>query len=579
MTSRYIHLYYSGRRIDYSNFGKKLAVISKQDIQPELNKMGAVKYAVKFNIEPLKDVHFITGNMGDMVKGDKQLVYIFSVLAIIILVIALLNYINLSTARATDRAKEVGVRKVNGALQSGLVRQFLFESFFITFIALAIAIVLMFIMLPILDSLLQIKIPFAASVYSLVGICAIVLCSSLLTGLYPAFVLSAFSPVTALKGNVKYAAKGLTLRKTITIFQFVIATVMIAGAFIMNKQINFIEHRSLGFNSRHILNISLPDDSAALLRLPSFNNALKQMSAVKGTSAGLSFSMGDGQTPKSTTLAKSNGVERNLMSNYFMIDDQFIPLLNMKLLAGRNFSKAFITDKKEGFIVNEAFVQQMGWKHPVGEKIEGFDHKGRVIGVVKNFHYSSMHNPIVPLVMIYTSSKPSSVFVKIMPDKLGQIKAAWESYFPDFPFNYNFLDDGFDATYQKDITSIRLFNYFTVLSILIACLGLYGLAYLVATQRTKEIGIRKVLGAALSQLLVLLAKDFVKLIALAAILAMPLTWFIMNKWLAGYAYHISIDGWLLVSPVLAILLIAVLVISYQTIRVAVSNPVKSLKSE
>jgi len=564
---------------DYAAFAKKLALISKNDIQPALNKQGASKYSVQFNIEPLKDVHFVTGNMGDTVKGDKQLVYIFWVLAIVILVIALLNYINLSTARATERAKEVGVRKVTGALQSSLIRQFLFESFFVTAIALVIGIGLMFIILPFLNSLLEIKISHAWASGSFWGICAVVLASSLLTGLYPAFVLSGFQPITALKSNFKHQAKGLTLRKAITVTQFVIATVMIAGAFIMNKQINFIQHSSLGFDNNQVLNVSLPDDSVALLQVPAFNNALKQLSGVKGTSVGVSFSMGNGETPKATTMASSNGVKREVVSNYFMIDDKFIPLMSMTLIAGRNLSDAMATDKKEGFIVNEAFVNQMGWKKPIGQLMEGFNNKGRVIGVVKNFHYSSMHNPIAPLVMIYNGQKSSSVFVKIAPSELKLVKAAWQNYFPDMPFNYNFLDDGFNAMYQKDITSIRLFNYFTVLSILIACLGLYGLAYLVATQRTKEIGIRKVLGAAINQVLVLLAKDFVKLVAIASVLAIPLTWLIMSKWLTSYAYHITINWWLLTLPVFMILMIAIVVISYQTIKVAVTNPVKSLKSE
>jgi putative ABC transport system permease protein len=251
----------------------------------------------------------------------------------------------------------------------------------------------------------------------------------------------------------------------------------------------------------------------------------------------------------------------------------------MKLVSGRNFSKEIATDKKEGFIVNEAFVQQVGWKNPVGQSIEGFDHKGHIIGVVKNFHYTSMHNPIAPLVMIYASMKATSILVKIDPNDLKLVQNAWHSYFPDVPFGYSFLDEAFNTTYQKDITTIRLFNYFTILSILIACLGLYGLAYLVAVQRTKEIGIRKVLGAAISQLLVLLGKDFVKVIALAAIIAIPITWLIFSKWLNSYAYHITINGWLLLMPVFAILLIAIMVISYQTIKVAVTNPVKSLKSE
>jgi len=567
------------KKIDYADFEKKLALISKQEIQPVLNKQGATKYSIKFNIEPLKDVHFIAGNMGDMVKGDKQLIYIFSVLAIIILVIALLNYINLSTARAAERAKEVGVRKVNGAIQSSLIGQFLFESVFVTSIALVIGIALMFITLPLLNSLLQIKISHPWSTGSFWVICGVVMASSLLTGLYPAFVLSTFQPITALKSNFKYQAKGLTLRKAITVTQFVIATLMIAGAFIMNKQINFIQHKSLGFNSKQVLNVSLPNDSVALLRVEPFKNAIKQLITAKGISIGVGFSINNGELPKATTFAKSNGENREVISNYFMVDDKFIPLMNMQLIAGRNFSESMATDKKEGFIVNEAFVNQMGWKKPIGQDIAGFDHKGHVIGVIKNFHYSSMHNPIAPLVMVYGAPKPVSAFVKIDPTQLNTVKTMWKTYFPDVPFSYNFLDDGFNAMYQKDITTIRLFNYFTILSILIACLGLYGLAHLIAMQRTKEIGIRKVLGAALRQILVLLAKDFVKLVALAAVLAMPLTWFIMNKWLTSYAYHITINLWSLTLPVFAILAISVAVISYQTVKVAVTNPVKSLKSE
>ncbi len=567
------------QRPNAAAFEKKLAKFSKETIQQEFNKIGATKYYVEFNTEPLANVHFSVGKLGDTPKGDKQLVYIFSLLAGVILFIALLNYINLSTARAAERAKEVGVRKVNGAVQASLVSQFLFESFFVTLIALLIAIGVSVVMLPLLNNLLQIKISFFSAGFTFLLICGLVLASSLLTGLYPAFVLSAFTPVAALKANFKHAAKGLTLRKVITVTQFVVATVMIAGAFIMNKQINFVQHRSLGYDKSQVLNVSLPDDSIALTRLPAFNNSLRQMSQVKGTSVQSGLNVDNGGQAKSTTMVTANGKKRELMSNYFSIDDQFIPLLKMQLVAGRNFSEQMITDKKEGFIVNEAFVKQLGWKQPIGQPIEGMTHKGHVVGVIRNFHYESMHNPVAPTVFVYTGPKPAAVLVKISPKYLSLVKTAWQTYFPDYPFNYEFIDTALNALYQKDVTSIRLFNYFTLLSIILACLGLYGLAHLIAVQRTKEIGIRKVLGAALNQLLVLLAKDFVKLVAIAALIAIPVTLIVMNKWLTSYAYHISINWWLLASPVLVILLISVLVISYQTIKVAVANPVKSLKSE
>jgi len=562
---------------------KKLAAISKRDLQPELNRTGAVGYSVQFDPEMLTDVHFSSDKMGDTPKGDKLLVYIFSVLAMLILVIALLNYVNLSTARATERAKEVGVRKVNGALQSALIRQFLFESLFVTAIALLLGIGLMFLGVPFLNNLLQIKISFWSSAFNLLLVCGLVLLSSLITGLYPAFVLSGFSPVAVLKGNFKFQSKGINLRKTITVIQFLIATVMIAGAFIMNSQINFVQHRSVGYDKDQLLNVGLPDDSVTLLRLNSFTNALKQLSQVKGVSVQTGLSMLTNVTPKSTTSVTVNGHKREIVANYFSVDEKFIPLLHMQLTAGRNFFGGEQV-KKAGYIVNEAFLKQVGLKDPIGKNANGFDDKSQfdknqIIGVVKNFHYASMHSPIAPLVMVYKSMTPGSVLVKINPNDVNLVRNTWQTYFPDVPYSADFMDDGFKAMYQKDMTTIRLFNYFTLLSILLACLGLYGLANLMTVQRTKEIGIRKVLGAALNQLLILLAKDFVKLIAIAALLAIPITWLVMNKWLNFYAYHISISWWLLAAPIVVILLISILVISYQTVKVAVSNPVKSLKND
>jgi len=564
---------------DLKSFNAKLAAISKKDVQPELNKAGAVHYSIDFNTELLPDVHFSEGKLGDTPKGDKTLVYIFSVLSVVILLVALLNYINLSTARAAERAKEVGIRKVNGALQGSLIRQFLFESFFVTLLALLIGLGLTAAALPFLNSLLDIKVTVSQSFGSLLLVCGLVLASSLLTGLYPAFVLSGFSPVDALKANFKHQSKGISLRKVITVTQFVIATVMIAGAFIMNRQINFVEHRSLGYNRSQVLNISLPDDSVALLQVPSFKNALRGLSVVKGASVQTGLAIDNGGQAKATTLVKSEGRKRELMSNYFSVDDKFIPMLNMKLLAGRNFSEQITSDKKEGFIVNEAFVRQVGWKKPIGEAIEGFEHKGHVVGVVNDFHYTNMHSPIAPLVMVYSSMKPLSVLVKVNPADLEKVRAEWLKFFPEFPFDYQFMDDAFNAAYHKDVTTIRLFNYFTVLSIVLACLGLYGLAYLIVSQRTREIGIRKVLGAAFENLLVLLSKGFVKLIAIAALLAIPITLLIMNKWLNTYAYHIHIEWWLMLIPIALILLISISVISYQVIRVALTKPVKSLRSE
>ena len=564
------------KKPDLKNFAHKLVALSAKYVQPELNAMGAVNYKVIFEPEPLAAVHFTKGKLGDTPKGNKQFSYVFSMLAVFILIIALLNYINLSTAKSTERAKEVGIRKVSGALRFQLVRQFLFESFFLITIAWLLAVALVQTGLPFFNSLLQTKLAINW-MYSILFTAAIFVVTLVLAGLYPAFVLSSFRPVKVLKGTWRHSGKGVLLRKTVTITQFAIAAALIMGTTVIYNQMKFIQQRDLGFSKNQLLNIYLPGDSASRNAVNAFHNELRQRPEIGGLTVG--SGMVEAGMSMATTFVYAGGKKRELMCNYYGIDPQFLHVFQMHLLEGRNLADSFGTDKKEGFLVNEAFVKTMGWKSGIGQPIEGFEHKGKIVGVVKNFYYKSLHNIVEPLVMVYNLNPISTTTVKIKPADLPLVKEIFKKNFPAIPIDYSFFDEIVNKQYQQDKITMSLFNDFTILAIFVSCLGLYGLVALIVVQRTKEISIRKVLGATLNQLLSLLTKDFVKLVFWALLIALPIAGFIMYKWLASYAYHIRLSWWMFLIPVLLILIITLVVISREIIRTALANPVKSLRTE
>lgn len=559
---------------DLKAFKQKLALLSAKYIQPDLDKEGANKYKVGFELEPLAAVHFDSGKLADTPKGNRQFNYIFSLLAVFILVIALLNYINLSTAKSAERAKEVGIRKVSGALQSQLMMQFLFESFLIVSISCALAFGIVQICLPFFNQLLETKLAINW-VYTFLFIFVLFIITLLLAGLYPAFVLSAFKPVEVLKGKWRYSHKGVFLRKVVTVTQFAIAAALIMGTTVIYTQMKFIRQKDLGFNKDQLLNILLPRDSAYISAVHGFQNALRQRPEVRG----LTIGSGMTQSTMSSTVVRADGKSRELMCVYFSIDPQFLPVFDIRLTEGRNLSESFGTDKQEAFLVNEAFVKTMGWKSGIGKSVEGFDHKGKIVGVVKNFYYQSLHNLVDPLVMVYNKTPSNTTSVKISPVHLSMVKDLYKKFLPSVPIDYSFFDELIDKQYKSDQITMSLFNDFTVLAIFVSCLGLYGLVALIAAQRNKEIGIRKVLGASLRQLLLLLSKDFIKLICWALLIALPVAGFAMHKWLGVYAYHVQLSWWMFLVPVFLVLFIALAVISREMFKAALINPVNSLRSE
>ncbi len=566
------------KKPDFRIFQHKLADLSRKYIQPELDAGGgpggAGRYKVEFELESLRDVHFSSEKLADMPKGNKQFNYVFSLLAGFILIIALLNYINLSTTKSTERAREVGIRKVSGATQFQLMRQFLFESFFLLILACLFAIGLVEISLPFFNKLLQTKL-FLHWSDGLLFMGIIFLVTLVLAGLYPAFVLSAFQPVRVLKGNWRHSTKGVILRKTVTIAQFTIAAALIMGATVIYNQMKYVEQKDLGFNKDGLLNIFLPVDSVYRNSVKAFQNDLRERPEVKGVTVGGGLIT----ATMSSTITNSEGKRREFMCVYYPIDPQFLSVFQIHLIDGRNISDNLITDKMESFLVNEAFVKSMGWKSGIGKSIEGWDHKGKIVGVVKNFYFKSLHDVIEPVVMVYNTFPINTTTVKIKPKDLPIVKTLFKKYLPEVPINYSFVDEMVAKQYEKDRITMSLFNAFTMLAIFVSCLGLYGLVTLIAVQRTKEIGVRKVLGASLNQLFSLMTKDFMKLIFWALLISLPIAGIIMNNWLSSYAYHIRLSWWMFIIPALIVFFVTLVVISREIIKTALINPVNTLRTE
>ncbi|MBN8823296.1 MULTISPECIES: ABC transporter permease [unclassified Spirosoma] len=558
------------------DFSKKLAKLSKKYLAPALKKAGAENYSINFDLEPLTDAHYSQGKLEDTPKGNRQFSYLFAFLAVFVLVIALLNYINLLTAKATERAKEVGIRKATGAQYGQLVRQFLLESLLLSGLSIGIALGLLQLTIPLFNDQLAIQMQFGWAEAVSVVVCTWLIVT-LLGGLYPAFVLSGYRPVEVLKGQLTSHGQGLWLRKTIIVFQFVLAVSMIAGVLVIHRQMHYLQHYDVGYTREQILSLYLPDDSTARAAAPAFANSLKQHSEVDGITLG--FGLANGPMAMSSTTIRTNGKKREVMSNYLFIDDKFVPLLNIGLKAGRNLSSQYKTDLNGGFLVNEAFVKMAGWKQGEGQAISGFGHKGTVVGVLKNFNYRSLHNPVEPLVLIYCTVPAINVMARVRPSALPIIQTIWQQHYPNYPFEYSFLDTSFDSEYRKDRLMMMIFNCFAGLTILVSCLGLFGLIAFTTERRTKEIGVRKVLGASVANIVTLLTNDFLKLIGIAILIASPLAWWAADRWLQAFAYKTDLSWWVFALAGVLSIAIALLTISFQSIKAALMNPVNSLKTE
>jgi len=564
---------------DAAAFEKKFAPLVKQHVEPVFKALGADGYAFIFKLEMLSDLHYARNRMEDepVAKGNKQIVYIFSFLAIFVLVIALINYINLLTAKAPERAKEVGIKKVNGAGKWYLFRQFMFESFFLSLLAMVLAFLLMLIMIPWLNSKFQINIKWEFSMTIVYVLLALILVS-IFSGMYPALVMSNYNPIIVLKGKFANYGKGLLMRKLFTTFQFVLTVALIAGVIIIYRQMTYLRQYNLGFDKERLLSVKIPNDSLVRSSVKVLMDAFRQQTNVANVSAGTGLQpLGD--IPVATTFIwEKNGHKKEMMTNFFFIDENTLPMLKVGVVDGRNLS-AEPVDKEGAFLVNEAFVKNVGLTEPLGRNMEAFGRKGKIVGVVKNFNYKSVRTAIEPLVLLYNTGPVEYVTLKLKTADVDKFGSIWSSFFPDFPFEYFFVDEAFDNQYKGDKAMGLLFGLFTALIAFLSFLGLYALLSVNIFNRTREIGMRKVLGASTMNVFLLLYKDFFKILMIAVLLATPLAWLGMNKWLQSFAYRANVQWWVFLLAGTVTFMISLFILYFKIIRAASQKPVNALRVE
>jgi putative ABC transport system permease protein len=542
-----------------------------------------------FTVEPVSEVylHSQAGRQPGE-TGSLPSLYIFSTIAVFILVIACINFMNLTTARSMDRAKEVGVRKTVGANHSGLIRQFLSESVLLAAFATVIAITIASMSLNGFRHLSG-KLFTVASLLSpdiillLIGGTVVV---GLLAGIYPAIVLARFKPSRVLKGVFKNSAQGTLLRKGLVVFQFGLSVALITGSVIVFNQLGLVRKSNLGFAKEQMLIIDFGGDNKVEEQINSVKAALARIPGVASISA--QRTVPGGFFPKAGTEVEGpDGKMDGKAPDLYEVDYDFISNFEIPLVAGRDFSRDFVSDSSHAMILNESAVRDWGYQNPndiIGKKFSQWGKEGTVIGVVKNFNYQSLHNKIDALSLRLTPQwSTNSIAARLstndIPATVAALEKTWRAIAPQRPFLYSFLDDSFNKQYQSDERFGNLFNVFSGLAIFIACIGLFGLTTYVVEQRTKEIGIRKVLGAQVSELVTLLSRDFIKLVILAIVIATPLALYAMQKWLNAFAYHITPGVAMMVVPGIAVMTIAVLIVGWKAAQSAMSDPVKSLRND
>ena len=534
-------------------------------------------------LEPLKDIYFDNDINYDPAKhGDKTILYVFTIISFFILLIACINFMNLSTAHSSRRAKEVGLRKTMGACRQNLIIQFLAEAFILTLISALLALVIVELSIPYYENFLGKNLLTSFSPAVIFSLAGIIILAALIAGSYPAFILSGFEPARVLKYQQIKSSKSV-FRQILVIMQFSISVILIIGTLTALNQINYVEDKDLGFNKEQDVIVKI-DNQDIYKNREAFKNELltkpqiKNVSFMSGEPGGFFDTFSYKVKGKNTGSYRINGV---------FTDYDYVKNLSLQLAAGRDFSKNFSTDKNEAVILNEKAVKYLGWSNEEAIGKEIFNNfrdstYRKVIGVVKDFHFKSLKDEISPLV-IAISNDNRAVSIRLntanVSSAISIIKTAWEKAAPQYPFEYKFLDESFDSLYKTYEKQIQIFTIFALLAIFIACLGLFGLASFTSALRTKEIGIRKVLGASLTGILTLLSKEYLKLILFSNLIAWPIAYILMNKWLQDFAYRIKINFETFFLSGFIILFIAIATICLQIIKTARANPIESLKYE
>jgi putative ABC transport system permease protein len=544
------------------------------------------KYVIA--IESLKDVYLRTkaerqpGETGSLAN-----IYVFSIIGLFILTIAIINFMNLSTARSMERGKEVGIRKSIGADRGSLIYQFLGESMIIVCLSTILALAIVMVAMPYMDSITgkELQIQRFVSWQTVSGFLLLVIFIGIVAGSYPALVLSGFNPVLILKGITRSHAGGAGLRKALVVFQFTLSIALIAGTMIVYSQMSHLLDRDLGFDDEQMLIVDYNYDGAVNEKSELLKNELENHPSI--SSVAFSRSLPGSYFPHAgTEIEKPDGEMEMQGQAIFQVGLDFVTHFGLELVAGRTYSRQFPTDSAQAIIINESAARQYGYTNPadaVGKKFRQWGREGKVIGVVKDFNFTSLHKDIAPLTLPFSPYSSRYMSLKLTSKNIEEtveaVRKVWMSQVPHRPFLYSFLDEDFTRQYKSEFMFRKLFTTFAFLAIFIACLGLLGLATYTAEKRTKEIGIRKVLGADLRSIVTLLSKDFIVLVLIAIVIATPVSWYAMNRWLQGFAYKMEIQPWIFVLSGCIALVIALLTISYQSLRSAVMNPVSSLRSE
>jgi len=538
-------------------------------------------YATLF-LEPLKEVYLHSTRNGNN-TGNMNNVYIFSIVAAFILLIACINFINLTTARSTERAKEVGIRKVVGAAKTQLATQFIGESVILCLIAFILAAALSAMMLPLFNQLSGKTIShgiFENTRY-LMLLFGAAIGIGLLAGIYPALVLSSFKPVIVLKGRFATGTRGIILRKGLVVAQFSISIALIIGTIVVYDQMSYMRNKELGFSKDQMIVLDTNGDPGK----NSLNQAIEAIPGIKSTALSSSVP-GSGNPGAYSEIENKKGDLQIANLDLYFVDFDYINQFKIKVLAGRAFSRDFGTDTTQAMVINEAAIKMFGYSTPqeaVGKRFKQWGREGKIIGVIKDFHFRSLQQPIKPLSMRIEPGGSNLISANVsaanIPATLAAIETKWKTLIPNRPFSYYFLDEFFDKQYRGEERFGSLFLNFAILAIFISCLGLLGLASYSTMQRTKEIGIRKVMGASVSGIINLLSKEFLMLVVLSFFIAMPVAWYFMHSWLQDFAYRTELSWWVFVLAGAIAIFIALFTVSFQAIKAAIANPVKSLRTE
>jgi len=553
-----------------------------EKLKNSLNKFSDENTTELFS-QKFKDIYLHSNFAYDFIfKGDITNVITFSTIAFLVLIIACINFMNLTTARSSNRAKEIGLRKVVGAKRSSVISQFLSESILMSFVSFIIALAIVGVLLPKFNELSGKELTPAMLIEPSIVLMLILiaLITGILAGSYPAFFLSAFNPIKVLKGKLSNGAKSSLFRKVLVVIQFTLSVALIVSTIMISKQMRFVKNKDLGYNKNHLVHIAM--NGGIRKNFESLKQQLLQNPNIKGVTTSRVLPV---YACPSTSINEWEGKDddREMTIHFFPVGYDFFETMEISMVDGRTFSKDFSADTVNSFIINQEAAKQMGMENPVGKTMSLHGTSGYIIGVMKDFNFNNIRNKIAPLVLFMNHNQARICFVRISENNtqetLSYIEDVWKRFEPDYDYNFRFMDESLARLYRSEQRSNTLINYFSIFSIFISCLGIFGLASFMAEQKTKEIGVRKVLGADIPHVVRIFSVEFTKLVLIGNVLAYPIAVYAMNKWLSNFAYHTNLTWWIFVLAAVISFTLVLITIAYQSYKAAVKNPVLSLRYE